>query len=212
MSSNPRVDPPGVLTRIRSPRTWSLRARLLVTQVALLAVVCAGIGIATEFALQRFLMHQLDQQLTEAGRRSAAMFAFGPPPPPGFGPPRAPAGTPHSGRPRVTRGASSFVRTTDQGRRSSTLPARRPARSAPSSPGERPSRPASSPPTVHQPKSPPRQQRNSPGSRRIGIRRPSISMLSAGTAWWPITPKARRRRSWSACRPLMSTTRCCGSW
>ena len=72
-----------MLTRIRSPRTWSLRARLLVTQVALLAVVCAGIGIATEFALQRFLMHQLDQQLIEAGRRSAAMFAFGPPPPPG---------------------------------------------------------------------------------------------------------------------------------
>ncbi len=56
----------------------------------MLAVVCAGIGIATEFALQRFLMHQLDQQLIEAGRRSAAMFAFGPPPPPGFGPPRPP--------------------------------------------------------------------------------------------------------------------------
>ena len=103
MSSNPRVDPPGVLTRIRSPRTWSLRARLLVTQVALLAVVCAGIGIATEFALQRFLMHQLDQQLTEAGRRSAAMFAFGPPPPPGFGPPRRPPGSgfgPPPGYPR----------------------------------------------------------------------------------------------------------------
>ena len=86
MSSSPRTDPPGLLTRIRSPRDWSLRARLLVTQVALLAVVCAGIGIATEFALQRFLMHQLDQQLIEAGRRSAAIFDFGPPPPPGFGP------------------------------------------------------------------------------------------------------------------------------
>jgi two-component system, OmpR family, sensor kinase len=83
-----------VLTRIRSPRTWSLRVRLLVTQVALLAVVCAGIGIATEFALQRFLMHQLDQQLIDAGRRSAAMFAFGPPPPPGFGSPRTPPETP----------------------------------------------------------------------------------------------------------------------
>ena len=87
-----------MLTRIRSPRTWSLRARLLVTVVALLAVVCAGIGVATELALQRFLMHQLDQQVIEAGRRSAAMFTFGPPPPPpgferrtspvpGFGPP-----------------------------------------------------------------------------------------------------------------------------
>jgi two-component system, OmpR family, sensor kinase len=56
-----------------------------VTLVALLAVVCAGIGVATEFALQRFLIHQLDQQVIEAGRRSSAMF--GPPPsPPGFAP------------------------------------------------------------------------------------------------------------------------------
>ncbi|WP_102143689.1 sensor histidine kinase [Mycobacterium hubeiense] len=92
MSSSPRAEPPGVWTRIRSPRTWSLRARLLVSQVALLAVVCAGIGIATEFALQRFLMHQLDEQLKEAGRRSAAIFDMPPPPPgmvpmPGYGPP-----------------------------------------------------------------------------------------------------------------------------
>ena len=99
MSSSPRVEPPGVLTRIRSPRTWSLRARLLVTQVALLAVVCAAIGIATEFALQRFLLHQLDQQLIEAGRRSAAIYAFGPPPPPGFGPPRPMPGSPFGGPP-----------------------------------------------------------------------------------------------------------------
>ncbi len=87
MSSSPHSDPPGLLTRISSPRTWSLRARLLVTQVVLLAVVCAGIGVATEFALQRFLMHQLDQQVMEASRRSAGIF-FGPPP--GFGPPSAP--------------------------------------------------------------------------------------------------------------------------
>jgi two-component system, OmpR family, sensor kinase len=83
MSSSPRVEPPGVLTRIRSPRTWSLRARLLATQVLLLAVVCAAIGIGTELALQRFLMNQLDDQLAEAGRRSAAMFDFRPPHPPG---------------------------------------------------------------------------------------------------------------------------------
>lgn len=92
MSSSRQADPPGLLTRIRSPRTWSLRARLLVTQVMLLAVVCAGIGVATEFALQRFLMHQLDQQLIEAGRRSAAISAFGPPPPPGMRPPMPPPG------------------------------------------------------------------------------------------------------------------------
>jgi two-component system OmpR family sensor kinase len=57
-----------------------LRARLLVTQVALLAVVCVCIGVATEFALQRFLMHQLDDQLVEAGKRSAAIFDMPPPP------------------------------------------------------------------------------------------------------------------------------------
>ena len=49
-------------------------------------MVCAGIGIATEFALQRFLMNQLDEQLVEAGRRSAVIFDIRPPPPPGLGP------------------------------------------------------------------------------------------------------------------------------
>ena len=58
-------------TRIWQPRTWSLRVRLLVTQVLLLALVIVGVGAATEFALQRFLLHQLDDQVLEAGRRSA---------------------------------------------------------------------------------------------------------------------------------------------
>ena len=40
-------------------------------------MVCALIGVATEFALQRFLMHQLDQQVIEAGRRSAVIFELG---------------------------------------------------------------------------------------------------------------------------------------
>jgi len=71
-------------TRFWSPRTWSLRVRLLVTQVVLLAVVCAGIGIATDLALKRFLMHQLDIQLLDAGRRSAAIFDM---PPPALRPP-----------------------------------------------------------------------------------------------------------------------------
>ena len=91
MSSSPRAD--HLLTRIRSPGAWSLRARLLVTQVALLAVVCACIGVATEFALQRFLMHQLDQQVVEAGRRSAMIFDMPPFPPP----PQSP-GFPHRER------------------------------------------------------------------------------------------------------------------
>lgn len=79
------------MAALRSPRSWSLSSRLIVTQVLLLAVVCAGIGIATELALQRFLMNQLDEQVVEAGRRSSIIFQFGPPPPPG-GP--APPGMP----------------------------------------------------------------------------------------------------------------------
>lgn len=89
MSCGPRAEvTAGTASSARwwAPLTWSLRARLVVTQVALLAVVCASIGVATEFALQRFLMNQLDDQLIEAGRRSAAIFEL-PPPPPGTPPP-----------------------------------------------------------------------------------------------------------------------------
>lgn len=88
MSSGPRAEvartepsrTEAARTRFWQPRTWSLRVRLLVTQVLLLALVIAGIGVATEFALQRFLLHQLDNQVTEAGRRSAAIFELPPPP------------------------------------------------------------------------------------------------------------------------------------
>lgn len=79
MSSSPPAD--GSRTRVFSPRTWSLRVRLLVTQIVLLATVCAAIGVGTELALQRFLSHQLDEQLLEAGRRSAAIFDLPFPPP-----------------------------------------------------------------------------------------------------------------------------------
>lgn len=74
MRSRRSAEPSEPHSRVLAPRTWSLRVRLLVTQVTLLAVVCVGIGAATEFALQRFLVRQLDQQLVEAGRRSAAIF------------------------------------------------------------------------------------------------------------------------------------------
>ena len=53
----------------------------------LLALVCAAIGVGTEFALQRFLMNQLDDRLAETGHRSVGLFEFGPPRlPPGMGP------------------------------------------------------------------------------------------------------------------------------
>jgi len=80
MSSNQRADRP--VTRLRSPRTWSLRTRLLVSQVVLLALVCAAVGVGTLLALQSFLTHQLDDRLTETVRRSSTLFEFGPPPPP----------------------------------------------------------------------------------------------------------------------------------
>ena len=76
MSSSPHAERARAAARsprasafLRGPRGWTLRTRLLLTQVVLLAVVCAGIGIATEFALQRFLMNQLDEQVVEAGGR-----------------------------------------------------------------------------------------------------------------------------------------------
>jgi two-component system OmpR family sensor kinase len=76
--------------RLRSPRSWSLRARLLASQIILLALVCAAIGVATALALQSFLMDQLDDRLAETGRRSTGLFEFGPPPPPDMGPPGFP--------------------------------------------------------------------------------------------------------------------------
>ncbi len=88
MSSSPRADA-GRSRRFRSPRSWSLRARLLASQIVLLALVCAAIGVGTAFALQRFLTDQLDDRLAETGRRSTGLFEFGPPPPlapPGIGP------------------------------------------------------------------------------------------------------------------------------
>lgn len=61
----------------RSPRgiarPWSLRARLLAGQIALLTVACLGIGAVTELALYQYLVGQLDHQLNDAARRSARL-------------------------------------------------------------------------------------------------------------------------------------------
>ncbi|KAA0018082.1 sensor histidine kinase [Antrihabitans cavernicola] len=78
MSSSPPADK----RRAWSPGAWSLRARLLVGQIVLLAVVSVVIGTVTTLALQQFLIHQLDDQLIDAGHRSVAMS--GGMPPPGF--------------------------------------------------------------------------------------------------------------------------------
>lgn len=75
MSSSPPPTEPG-------SRSWSLQARLLVGQVLLLALVCIGIGAATELALSQYLVHQLDAQVVDAARRSAMISGFPPPPRP----------------------------------------------------------------------------------------------------------------------------------
>src|SRR6201996_4200770 len=55
-------------------RTWSLRLRLLIGQVVLLAIVCVGIGAVTELSLYRYLVAQLDTQLHDASQRSVRIF------------------------------------------------------------------------------------------------------------------------------------------
>jgi two-component system OmpR family sensor kinase len=54
---------------------WSLRFRLLIGQVVVLAIVCIGIGAATELALYKYLLAQLDTQLHDASQRSVRIFA-----------------------------------------------------------------------------------------------------------------------------------------
>jgi two-component system, OmpR family, sensor kinase len=76
MSSSPPAS-----SRRWSPGRWSLQARLLVGLVVLLALVCVGVGAATELALKQYLVHQLDSQLVESTGRSAMMSGLPPPPP-----------------------------------------------------------------------------------------------------------------------------------
>ncbi|MCV7380354.1 two-component sensor histidine kinase [Mycobacterium alsense] len=58
----------------RTRRVWSLRLRLLVGQIVILAVVCVGITAATELALLHHLVAQLDGQLAGTSYRSALMY------------------------------------------------------------------------------------------------------------------------------------------
>ncbi|GHI06537.1 sensor histidine kinase [Streptomyces cellostaticus] len=61
--------------RAGQPRT--LRTRLVVASMVLIAVVCAVIGTVTTLALRSHLYGQLDSQLDEVGKRASGMF--GPP-------------------------------------------------------------------------------------------------------------------------------------
>jgi two-component system, OmpR family, sensor kinase len=64
----------------RAKRIWSLRLRLLVGQIVVLAIVCIGISAATEFALYHHLVAQLDGQLHGASHRSALIYGEPPHP------------------------------------------------------------------------------------------------------------------------------------
>ncbi|MDR6973052.1 ATP-binding protein [Leifsonia shinshuensis] len=70
----PRVaEPHGGATRrsprIRPFRSWTLRSRVVLVVVAMLAVLGAVIGTVSVFALQNYLMQRLDGQLTSALER-----------------------------------------------------------------------------------------------------------------------------------------------
>ena len=52
----------------------SLRFRLLVGQILILVIVCVGIGAATELALYKYLVAQLDTSLHDASQRSVRIF------------------------------------------------------------------------------------------------------------------------------------------
>lgn len=53
---------------------WSLRFRLLVGQILILVIACLGIGVATELALYKYLVAQLDTELHDASHRSVRIL------------------------------------------------------------------------------------------------------------------------------------------
>jgi len=68
MSSSPPTD--RAVRRRRGPAGWSLRTRLLVAVVALVAAVCAVIGVATTLAVYHLQVGRLDAQLYPAADRT----------------------------------------------------------------------------------------------------------------------------------------------
>jgi two-component system, OmpR family, sensor kinase len=56
---------------------WSLRGRLIAGVLALLAVVCVGIGAVATLAVRQSLIAQLDESLDAAAKRTEAPLHFG---------------------------------------------------------------------------------------------------------------------------------------
>ncbi|MFF3502664.1 sensor histidine kinase [Streptomyces sp. NPDC003247] len=61
----------------RIPRPHTLRARLTLGLVVLLAISCAAVGVAAVLGVRAFLTSRLDEQLTEAGNRFAVSLEHG---------------------------------------------------------------------------------------------------------------------------------------
>jgi two-component system, OmpR family, sensor kinase len=77
MSSSPPPETPAVgqvPRRRRGIGGWSLRARLSVVVVALLAALCLVFGVVTEVAVHQLLIRQTDSRLQAAGARSEDAF------------------------------------------------------------------------------------------------------------------------------------------
>ncbi len=74
---------PGTARPMSRPRRWlagrTLRARLITGLVALLALACAVIGVATYVALRGFLLGSMDKQLSAANTRYVACVLRPPP-------------------------------------------------------------------------------------------------------------------------------------
>lgn len=74
---------PGAGKPVSRPRRWlagrTLRARLIAGLVALLALACAAIGVATYVALQGFMLNSMDKQLSAANRRYVGCVLRPPP-------------------------------------------------------------------------------------------------------------------------------------
>ncbi|MEU3606578.1 ATP-binding protein [Streptomyces sp. NPDC035033] len=87
--------------RGRARRPWSLRTRLVVSAVALIAVVAAVIGTVTTIAYRSYLYDRADEQLTGIAQRAAGPPVAPPGPTPGrdrgrlvfLGDPGSPIGT-----------------------------------------------------------------------------------------------------------------------
>jgi two-component system, OmpR family, sensor kinase len=64
--------------RVRPVGSWTLRARLIASLVAVLTVVCLVVGAVTVLALRSYLVGQLDDRLNAASHRTAT-YQGGPP-------------------------------------------------------------------------------------------------------------------------------------